>query len=258
MSSTFFAACKVPVVTRLSRRTPWGSALGERLAEAIEHDFTQRQFAERLGVTEAAVSTWIAGAVPDAWDRLRRVCELSGASADALLGLKSASARPPTPPPDESAPVPQVWVPLVADVAAGEPTIEQRSEPEDFYSFKLKWAERVVKSGGSSVDRLFAVKVRRGKGGDSMRPTIRPGASLVVDPGPESSGVTAIEDGRVYVVRPTDGGGGWTVKRAWLDKHYLVLKGDNPEVRAMVEDMRGRRLRDVVVGKVVYVGQEEE
>lgn len=80
----------------------------------------------------------------------------------------------------------------------------------------------------------------------------------MVDPGPASTGIAAIEDGRVYVVRPTDGGGGWTVKRAWLDKHYLVLKGDNPEVRAMVEDMRGRRLRDVVIGKVVYVGQEEE
>lgn len=92
-----------------------------------------------------------------------------------------------------------------------------------------------------------------------MLPTIRPGASLVVDPGPEGTGLTEIDSGAIYVCKP-GGGDGLTVKRAWLagDRRYLVLKGDNPDQGAIVEDMKGRPLRDVVVGKVVYIGQEEE
>lgn len=237
------------VLSRRSLAARIDAAIGERNASEL---------ARKIGVKPGSISNWRTGfRMPDP-ERLARLCDEIKASADELLGLKPFGGRPPTPPVDESAPVPQLWVPLVADVAAGEPTLEQRSEPDDFYSFKAKWVERVVKRSGSSPDRLFAVKVRRGKGGDSMLPTIRPGASLVVDPGPAATGIASIESGRVYVVRPSEGGGGWTVKRAWLDKHYLVLKGDNPEVPAIVEDVRGKRLRDLVVGKVVYVGQEEE
>jgi SOS-response transcriptional repressor LexA len=163
------------------------------------------------------------------------------------------------PAPDIAAPVAQEWIPLVADVAAGEPMIAPRNEAEDWYSFKAKWVRAISRRRGTPLERFFAVKVARGSRGESMLPTIRPGASLVIDPGAERTGLTTIDSGAIYVCRPGDGDG-WTVKRAWLTERarYLVLKGDNPDQGAIVEDMKGRELRSVIVGKVVYIGQEEE
>jgi len=244
-------------MARDRRRSPWGEGVGERLATGIEKDYTQRNFAKKLGLTEGIVSLWISGGVPDAWARLRDVCAAAGISADRLLGLPTGPVRL-APPRDPTAPVAQEWIPLVANVAAGEPMISPRDEAEDWYSFKAKWLQAVTRKSGTPVARIFAVKVARGAQGESMLPSIRPGASLVVDPGPESTGVTSIEDGDIYVCKPGDGDG-WTVKRAWMAdrSRYLVLKGDNPSQGAIVEDMKGRALRDVVVGKVVYIGQEE-
>lgn len=185
------------------------------------------------------------------------LCRELGKSADELLGIPRLELR--EPPADcGSHPVEQEWIPLVADVAAGEPLLAPRHEAEDWYAFKARWVRAVVRKSGTPIERLFAVKLARGARGESMLPTIRPGASLVVDPGPAELGVRAIDDGRIYLCKPGDGDG-WTVKRAWLagGARYLVLKGDNPASSALVEDMKGRPLRDVIVGRVIYVGQEE-
>lgn len=231
-------------------------AFSELLADRIAMKSSVRAFAKRLGITAGAITKWTNGDVPDGWRRFRQVCEDLDISADELLGLDVRSTRA-SPSPDQAAPVPQEWIPLVANVAAGEPMVDPRSEAEDWYAFKSKWVRQVTRRSGTPIDRLFAVKVARGAQGESMTPTIRPGASLVVDPGPES-GLPLIDDGMIYLCKP-GGGDGWTVKRAWLAEksRYLVLKGDNPTQGAIVEDMKGRRLRDVVVGKVIYIGQEE-
>src|SRR5690606_31163290 len=101
-------------------------------AAAIEGRGAQKAFAERLSVSEPTLSLWVNGWVPEQWEKLRRVCEASGVSADDLLGLPRASAT--TPPADSSAPIPQVWVPLIADVAAGEAALSPRDEAEDWYA----------------------------------------------------------------------------------------------------------------------------
>ena len=227
-----------------------------RLREALKKS-NRAELARKLGVDYTTLLHWQAGRRAPNLDMLAQLCRELGASADELLGIPRLELR--EPPADYGAhPVEQEWIPLVADVAAGEPMIAPRHEAEDWYAFKAKWVRAVVKKSGTPVERLFAVKLARGARGESMLPTIRPGASLVVDPGPETTGVRAIEDGRIYLCRP-DGGDGWTVKRAWLagGARYLVLKGDNPTSGAIVEDMKGRALRDVIVGRVIYVGQEE-
>lgn len=185
------------------------------------------------------------------------LCRALGKSADELLGIPRLEVREPPAEYGEH-PVAQEWIPLIADVAAGEPMVAPRSEAEDWYAFKAKWVRSVVRRSGTPVERLFAVKLLRGARGESMLPTIRPGASLVVDPGTAEVGVTSIDDGRIYLCKPSNADG-WTVKRAWLagESRYLVLKGDNPTSGAIVVDMHGRPLRDVIVGRVIYIGQEE-
>jgi transcriptional regulator with XRE-family HTH domain len=253
-------------VPQVRKKPAWGDGFGERLRVAIDRMGKQRgeaveqqEVAGRLGVDETTISTWTSGGIPFAWDRLRKLCEITGASADSLLGLAS-SATQAAPPMDPAAPVPQEWIPLVADVAAGEPMLAPRDEAEDWYAFKSRWIRSVAKRSGTPLERFFAVKVARGERGLSMLPAIRPGASLVIDPGPEETGIVEIEDARIYLCRPSGGDGGLTIKRAWLagNNRYLVLKGDNPARGAIVEDMKGRALREVIVGRVVYIGQEEE
>lgn len=81
------------------KRSEWSGRVGERIAEAIEAKFSQVEFAERVGVTQGALSLWISGSIPAAWERLKKVCEVSEASADELLGLKAADGERPLAPP---------------------------------------------------------------------------------------------------------------------------------------------------------------
>lgn len=74
-------------MSRDARRTPTGEKVGEALAIAIENSHSQRRLAEALGVSDAAVSRWISGAIPDSWLRLREICLVVGASADSILGI---------------------------------------------------------------------------------------------------------------------------------------------------------------------------
>lgn len=256
LSSTPLGWPKVPPMPGKQRRSEWGEVVGERLAQALEQRLNQRELAKKLGRTEGVVSLWISGHIPDGWKMVRDVCREAGISADQLLGLSTAPKREP-PPADAAAPVPQEWIPLIANVAAGEPMVDPRSEAEDWYSFKSKWIRGIARKSGTPIERFFAVKIARGAQGESMLPTIQPGSSLVVDPGPENVGIASIEDGAIYLCKP-GGGDGWTVKRAWMAEksRYLVFKGDNPAQGAIVEDMKGRSLREVIVGRVVYLGQE--
>ena len=232
-----------------------------RLAERIDDALSKRnasEVARKLHVSSGAITHWRNGDRLPGLEKFHALCGELAISADALLGTGQQRARE-APAADPEAKIPQEWIPLVADVAAGEPMLAPREEAEDWYAFKAKWVRAISRKRGTPIERLFAVKVAKGARGESMLPTIRPGASLVVDPGPERAGLSKIDDGAIYVCRPGDGEG-WTVKRAWLTDgaRYLVLKGDNPDQGAIVEPMKSRELRSVIVGKVVYIGQEEE
>ncbi len=47
----------------------------------------QNDLAARIGVSEATVSLWFGGAVPEGWERLRKLCEELEISADHILGV---------------------------------------------------------------------------------------------------------------------------------------------------------------------------
>jgi transcriptional regulator with XRE-family HTH domain len=111
-------------VGRALRKTPWGQRVGERLAEALETHLSQADLARRLKVSDGAISTWVAGGVPDAWSRLRDVCREAHCSADWLLGLGRYDAPLPDEVREPVDPGPVLLV-LRAAVESGAVSVEQ-------------------------------------------------------------------------------------------------------------------------------------
>lgn len=148
-------------------------------------------------------------------------------------------------------------LPKVALAAAGEP-IADLPDSTTWYSFHRTWVERRAKGAGDDDQRLVVVELDKKQ--ESMLPSIRPGAILVVDRGPRGEGVVTkpeeIKRGGVYLVRPE--GEGLTVKRLYVEGGVLSLVSDNAErfpPRPIILKGAGR-LQQLVVGKVIWVGQE--
>ena len=83
----------------------------------------------------SAIQTAFGDSSKIAWKRWRSVASSSRRSCS-LLRSHSSAVKTAAPPSDPAAPVAQEWIPLVANVAAGEPMISPRDEAEDWYSFK--------------------------------------------------------------------------------------------------------------------------
>jgi transcriptional regulator with XRE-family HTH domain len=67
----------------------WKALVAERLADALsEKGLKQNDLAERLGVSEPAVSRWVSERGGVGWKRLAEICSAIGVPADRLLGLE--------------------------------------------------------------------------------------------------------------------------------------------------------------------------
>lgn len=142
-------------------------------------------------------------------------------------------------------------------VGAGPARLDIPDKPER-YAFRSDWIKKNAKRAG----RLVLVKVAEGQGGESMLPTIRPGALLMIDRGPQGEGVASLErdgDGKVYLVKPP-GEEGMQVKRVFKSGEHLVLWSDNPATknRAQVVPIRRLQLQSILLGRVRWVGRDEE
>jgi len=241
------------------RKSPWGEEVGERLALAIEKSFSQRRFGEKVGRSVSVVSLWISGAIPEAWDRLRHVCDTAGVSADWLLGTTGTERHvtAPVTPPKEGE-----WtlLPRVSNaVAAGAERLDPNDITErDWFSFRAGYVAHLIGKGDPQPGvRLMLVTVSRKRDGESMMPTILPGALLMIDRGPGGLGVVEPEDGKIYLCRPPDEDG-VTVKRVFrAGKQALMLWPDNPLHKPVPVDMKDRRMQDIVLARVRWIGQEE-
>lgn len=149
----------------------------------------------------------------------------------------------------------------MAFAAAGEPVSDLPADTV-WYAFHRSWVERKCGKGAANDDqRLVVIQVEKQHLGESMAPTIRPGAILVVDRGPEGRGITDVKEikaGAIYVVRPGDEG--LTVKRINIDGPNLILTSDNPDRSQhppRTIHLRARELHKIVIGRVRWIGQEE-
>lgn len=97
-----------------------------------------------------------------------------------------------------------------------------------------------------------------------MTPTIRPSAIVVVDRGPGCRGVLREEYDRrksaIYLVNPVPEAEkpAITIKRVSVVEsgHELVLMSDNRSQPPQIVTMKGRTFQSVVVGRILWVGQE--
>lgn len=57
--------------------------------QGLEHDRTQKSFAEKIGVDRKALMSWLSGRTLPKAEQIFRICLLCQCSADWLLGLSS-------------------------------------------------------------------------------------------------------------------------------------------------------------------------
>jgi DNA-binding Xre family transcriptional regulator len=146
-------------------------------------------------------------------------------------------------------------LPLAAGLVGGGPASLEPGDKARRYAFHREWLRRDAKAR-----HLIAIRVAKGSKGKDMLPTIGPGSILVVDRGVAGDGIRELQrsdQGRLYVVRlPEDDG--LYVKRVYRSVDALALWSDNPDARPRLHlvALKGRRLQDVLLGRVRWIGGE--
>jgi phage repressor protein C with HTH and peptisase S24 domain len=147
---------------------------------------------------------------------------------------------------------------VAAEVAAGPGIVQVPTGVDDeetrWYAFSERFVRYLTGTATPEPGRLIVVRVRKDHLGESMVGTIAPGSLCLVDRGPGARGPTQIEDGKVYLLRDLDDDGGAFVKRVYQRGAHLVLASDNEDAGPRLVNLRGRRIQDVVVGRVRWVG----
>lgn len=179
--------------------------------------YSQKEVAEKLHVTQGAVSSWEAGRWDPDQQNLAAMADLFSVTVDQLIGrttpMESFGRQIVVKP--ELAPEDEVMIPLVASLRcgfgeAGEPftVIKKVAVPKSYIS---RWGKNIV--------ALEAV-------GRSMIPTIRPGDLMICVPG------GGWESNQIVVVDINDSD---TVKRIFLNNQDggIDLVPDNEEFEPM-------------------------
>ena len=230
----------------------------EQLAERCHQSVAAIGSLERRTESRIAVDKLLAVAaglgVPGATD--------SDRLARFFQGPEAPAAAKPAAGPELAKAQHWTYLPKVAWTAAGTPIdYEVPEQDRTWYAFHRSWAEQMAARDAPDDDqRLVMVEV--GEDQESMWPTLRPGAVLVVDRGREGKGITALEEvrqGRIYLCRPGDEG--ITAKYVTVDRRMgaLVLSSDNPDRERyppLLIPLRGLELQRVLLGLVVHVGQD--
>ena len=177
--------------------------------------YSQKEVAEELHVTTAAVSSWEVGRyIPDP-QNLKALADLYGVSVDQLLGRTT-----PLEPfgkgikiEHELMPEDEIMIPVVASLRCGFGRIG-----EAIFKDMKPVPKSYVKRWGREIVYYEAV-------GESMSPTITPGDLLVTIPG------SIWEDGWIVVVDVNDSD---TIKRIYRSQDGGIdLVPDNPKYKPM-------------------------
>lgn len=244
----------------MSTQDEWAEGFRDRLSEALRRaNMNQRQLALALDVDEGTVSKWATKVVPRT-RTIARIADATKVSPDWLLGAAPVVPRDPPAAPAKG----EDWhqIPKVAFAAAGQP-VDRLPDDVTWYAFHRSW---VIRHWGAKAaddrDRLVVVQVEKKTLGESMLPTIRPGAILVIDRGPKGQGIASneVQTGAIYLVKPDDEGG-LAVKRVFVDGSTVVLTSDNPDRRRYPPrtiPLREKRLHQLLIGRVRWIGQEED
>lgn len=137
-------------------------SISENLNAAIQKSgISYRELSDRTGVPKSAIQRYASGETEKIpIDRLKLICEALGINVAYIMGWDSdASASPSVPDLPNIVPLRRIRVPILGDIAAGEPVLAEEHLQE--------YAE--LDENAPSCD--YGLRVTS----DSMEPTIRPG-----------------------------------------------------------------------------------
>ena len=239
------------------KQNPWYQAFGVRLRTAIARaGLTQSEVARQLGLDRSVVTHWIKDSQAPEPALLPDLARILGTTFEALLLGDDVPSRAN---PDAQHLGGFIHISRTTrQIGAGPGFVDPLDDPKD-YAFAAEWLKRMGISNPQEHDpRLGVYKVAK-TFGDSMEPTIRPGAVLLADLGPRGKGHQRVESGHIYVLKQP-GEGGLQVKRAAVKPRgeQLVIWGDNRSYPPETISLEGRSLPEVVVGRVRWIGHEEE
>lgn len=125
---------------------------------AFEHNKSQKDIADGLGIHKSTVSAWMNGTRTPKMDKIDMLCR--------FFVVNRSDIMEPYSPKKKSNKAQAIRIPVLGDVAAGIP-IEAVTDILDYEEIPAKWA---------SLGDFFALRVR----GDSMEPKMSEGDVLIV------------------------------------------------------------------------------
>lgn len=146
-----------------------------------------------------------------------------------------------------------VTVPISHGVAAGQPRFEPEHDEPTRLAFRRQWVQQFT----TTIDdrNVWLARIT----GDSMHPTIKDGGMVLVTRWltPEREDAPKIEDGKIYLLQSEDEDEGHTVKRLALVDHHVVVYADNPTFKPYKIDLESRDARQIILGRVRWIANEE-
>lgn len=240
--------------------------LAARLREEAR-DWSQVDLARAVGLKQSTVSQYLGGKKHPSLASLTRFAAVLESSVDHLLGIEPIPSQAAslvvregmveylcevTSEHEEFVAINGrrcVPVPHLRDPVAAGWSILNRTAIGEVHYLEVAFLRRLVR-GPLRPRRLVMVDVHADWLGTSMADTIMPGATLIVDFGPDPAGLASFEPGHVYLVRYQRG---VTCKRVWLTGDVLNLHADNKQVEPLVIPLDGGSPTDHLIAKVICI-----
>lgn len=162
------------------------------------HYLNQTEFANRIGVTQGAVSQWENGLTRPNLDQLRAISAAFGVSVDNIVAQLNSEPRRDL----DAINIRRASVPILGTIACGQ-QITPDTTPEGYADLP----------DGIRAD--FALRCK----GDSMEPTLKDGDLVLIRQQPE------VEQGQIAAVSIE---GETTLKHVYRQENGLLLVADNP------------------------------
>ena len=198
----------------------------------LSNDYSQRDLADKLGITNAAITKWENGATMPNSKHIERLCAIFNITPNELFSSAPEIKRSHITP-KEAIDLPQgtIELPVYGCIAAGVPIEDQRQEAETII---------IPACYVDHPERCFGLKVK----GDSMNKVIPDGCIAIIDPELE------FENGSLCAVCVN--GYEATVKRVYMFDFGVVLQPDstNPENKEIVF-----KYNDYSEQHVTYIGR---
>lgn len=199
--------------------------LGGNLQRLIDsRGIGQRDIAEHLGVSDAAVSQWLAGEKYPRIDKIQKLADYFRVPKSELIEEKPNNLIPLLPA--------TVQVPILGTIACGDPIYAE----ENFIGYRTESPETLP------TGNLFYLEAR----GQSMEPTIPNGSFVLIREQPD------VEYGEIAAVL-VNGDMEATLKRVKRQGTVVMLMPDNPshEPYVITEDNPAR-----IIGKAIRYTQD--